>query len=101
MDWVGKGRTEGLFPTDLIYLSTHMVWLKGGAIFVLLSAIFCYSGHLGFLVRLKGGTILCYFLLLSAILGLSATPTHASFVRRPIRLPQCGVIGRGTMGVWG
>ena len=28
---------------------------------MLLSAIFCYSGHLGFLVRLKGGAILCFF----------------------------------------
>ena len=28
-------------------------------------AIFCYSGHLDFLVRLKGGAILCCFLLFS------------------------------------
>ena len=28
---------------------------------MLLSAIFCYSGHLDFLVRLKGGAIFCYF----------------------------------------
>ena len=46
-----------------------MVWLKGGAIFcyfVLLSAIFCYSGHLYFLVRLKEVLFcatFCYFLL--------------------------------------
>ena len=40
-----------------------MVWLKGGAIVVLFSATFCYSGHLDFLVRLRGGAILCYFLL--------------------------------------
>ena len=30
---------------------------------MLFSAIFCYSGHLDFLVRLNGGAILCYFLL--------------------------------------
>ena len=36
--------------------------------FVLCSAMFCYSGHLDFLVRLKGG---CYFVL---FLGSSATP---------------------------
>ena len=36
--------------------ATLLVWLKGGA-------IFCYSGHLDFLVRLKGGAICGYFLL--------------------------------------
>ena len=41
------------------------------AIFVLLSAIFCYSGHLDFLVRLSE-------VLFSAILGSSATPEHIS-----------------------
>ena len=44
-----------------IHNTQYMVWLKGGTIFVLFSAILCYSGHLDFLVRLKGGAIFCYF----------------------------------------
>ena len=53
-----------------------MVWLNGGAILcfvLLLSAIFCYSGYLDFLVRLIWR---CYFVLLSAILESSATPIN-------------------------
>ena len=49
-----------------------------GCYFLILSPIFCYSGHLDFLARLKEVlfcTTFCYFLLFSAILGSSATPT--------------------------
>ena len=47
-----------------------MVRLKGGALFlVLFSAIFCYSGHLDVLVLLKGGAILCYFLIFFGFVG--------------------------------
>ena len=50
--------------------------------FLLFSAIFCYSGHLDFLVRLEEVLFcatFCYFLLFSAILGSSATPNFFFF----------------------
>ena len=48
------------------YTPSHGV-AEGGVLFLgyflLLSSLFCYSEHLDFLMRLKGGAILCYFLL--------------------------------------
>ena len=74
---------------------------------MLFSAIFCYSGHLDFLVRLKGGATLCYFLLFSAqnivLCALwhavvSSTPLQGAVAILPkhqgcLRVREGGVIG--------
>ena len=67
------------FPFCLkIFHSPKQITLFGvaerGCYFLLLSAIFCYSGHLDFLVRLKE-------VLFCAILGSSATPLFVQFYR--------------------
>ena len=86
---LGKSVSSNKIPTpqtprnlDWKNVFPSLVWLKGGyfcAIFVLFSAIICYSGHLHFLVWLKGGGILCYVLLFSAIFGVVGHTNHAIF----------------------
>ena len=52
-----------------------------GCYFLLFSAIFCYSGHLDFLARLKEVlfcTTFCYFLLLSAIFCYFGVVSHTN-----------------------
>ena len=72
-----------------------MVWLKGGCYVALFSAIL---GIWIFLVRLKGGAILCYFLLFAAILGSSATPIKIEIAACNVMHNRCSRYFWGKLG---
>ena len=61
----GGGVWRGRNELPLLYRGERLVWLKGGAIF---------SAILGICIFFGAAEGRCYFVLLSAILGSSATP---------------------------